>query len=120
MKTLTCREAGFDCDYVVEGETEEEILQKGQEHGKSVHGLKEEDCTPEVRDVALIAAAQRVEHYEIAAYGCAKTYARLLGYTEVEELLEASQEEEGSADKKLTELAEAINAEALEPAEAED
>jgi predicted small metal-binding protein len=50
MKTLSCREAGFDCDYVVEGETEEEILQKGQEHGKNVHGLKEEDCTPEFKE----------------------------------------------------------------------
>ena len=87
------------------------------EEGKEVI---EEDCTPEVRDVALIAAAQRVEHYEIAAYGCAKTYARLLGYREVEELLQASEDEEGAADKKLTELAEAINAEALEPAEAEE
>ncbi len=84
------------------------------EEGKEVI---EEDCTPEVRDVALIAAAQRVEHYEIAAYGCAKTYARLLGYTKVAELLEASEVEESSADKKLTKLAEAINAEAMEPAE---
>ncbi len=86
------------------------------EEGKEVI---EEDCTPEVRDVALIAAAQRVEHYEIAAYGCAKTYARLLGYTEVAELLEATEEEESAADEKLTSLADAINADALEPAEAE-
>jgi Predicted small metal-binding protein len=50
MKTLTCREAGFDCDYVVEGETEEEILQKGAEHGKSAHGLTKEDCTPEFKE----------------------------------------------------------------------
>lgn len=50
MKTLTCREAGFDCDYVVEGETEEEILQKGAEHGMTSHGLKKEDCTPEFKE----------------------------------------------------------------------
>ena len=87
------------------------------EEGKEVI---EEDCTPEVRDVALIASAQRVEHYEIAAYGCAKTYARLLGFIEAEELLEATQEEESAADEKLTSLAKAINAEALEPAEIED
>lgn len=87
------------------------------EEGKEVI---EEDCTPEVKDVALIAAAQRVEHYEIAAYGCAKTYARLLGYDEVMELLEATEEEESAADEKLTSLAEAINAEALEPAETEE
>jgi ferritin-like metal-binding protein YciE len=86
------------------------------EEGKEVI---EEDCTPEVRDVALIAAAQRVEHYEIAAYGCAKTYARLLGYKEVEQLLEETEEEEVNADQKLTGLAEEINAEALQPEEAE-
>ena len=49
MKTLSCREAGFDCNYLVEGETEEEILQKGQEHGMRDHGLKEQDCTPEFK-----------------------------------------------------------------------
>ena len=78
----------------------------------------EENCTNEVRDVALIAAAQRIEHCEIASYGCAKTYARLLGYTEVKELLEETEKEESAADKKLTSLAKAINAEAMEPAEA--
>jgi len=86
------------------------------EEGKEV---LEEDCTPEVRDVALIAAAQRVEHYEIAAYGCAKTYARLCGYDDVMELLEETLEEESAANEKLTGLAEEINAEALEPAEEE-
>lgn len=49
MKTLSCREAGFDCNYLVEGETEEEILQKGQEHGMRDHGLKDQDCTPEFK-----------------------------------------------------------------------
>ncbi len=87
------------------------------EEGKEI---MEEDCTPEVRDVALIAAAQKVEHYEIASYGCAKTYARLLGYTEVEELLEETQQEESAADEKLTALSEELNAEALEPAETEE
>lgn len=75
-----------------------------------------EDCTPEVRDVALIAAAQKVEHYEIASYGCAKTYARLLDYKEIEDLLNETEEEESAADEKLTELSETLNAEALEPA----
>jgi predicted small metal-binding protein len=50
MKTLSCREAGFDCDYVVQGETEEEILQKGAEHARMDHGLKEEDCTAEFKE----------------------------------------------------------------------
>ena len=91
----------------------EGLIEEGKE-------IMEEDCTPEVRDVALIAAAQKVEHYEIASYGCAKTYARLLGYSEVEELLEETQQEESSADEKLTALSEELNAEALETAETEE
>ena len=91
----------------------EGLIEEGKE-------IMEEDCTPEVRDVALIAAAQKVEHYEIASYGCAKTYARLLGYSEVEELLEETQQEESAADEKLTALSEELNAEALEPAETEE
>ncbi len=62
----------------------------------------------DVRDAALIAAAQRVEHYEMAAYGCVRTYARRLGYAEAEELLQATLDEEGSTDHKLTALAETI------------
>jgi ferritin-like metal-binding protein YciE len=87
---------------------------------KAVEGLIEEgketmekDAEPAVLDAALIAAAQRVEHYEIAGYGCARTYARLLGEEEAAELLQQTLDEEGETDKKLTELAEsAINAEA--------
>jgi ferritin-like metal-binding protein YciE len=66
-----------------------------------------------VKDAALIAAAQRVEHYEIAGYGCARTFANLLGEEEVAAMLQESLDEEGAADKKLTEIAEtAINVEA--------
>ena len=80
------------------------------EEGKEVI---EEDADPAVRDAALIAAAQRVEHYEMAGYGCVRTYARLLGYDEAADLLQETLDEEGAADKKLTKLAEAsINAEA--------
>jgi ferritin-like metal-binding protein YciE len=67
-----------------------------------------------VRDAALIAAAQRVEHYEIAGYGCARTFAKLLGYDDAAELLQATLDEEGNADKILTSIAENINVEALE------
>lgn len=91
----------------------EGLIEEGKE-------IMEEDCSPEVLDVALIAAAQKVEHYEIASYGCAKTYARLLGYSEIEELLEKTQQEESAADEKLTEISEELNAEALEPAETEE
>ncbi len=66
---------------------------------------------------ALIAAAQRVEHYEMAGYGCVRTFARLLGHEDATELLQTTLDEEGSADKKLTELAESIiNMEAVSPA----
>lgn len=61
----------------------------------------------DVRDAALIAAAQRVEHYEIAAYGTARTFAQRLGHSEVAELLQQNLDEEGATDKKLTGLAEA-------------
>lgn len=50
MKTLACREAGFDCDYIVTGETEEEIFKKGGEHAVKIHGMKEEDITPEFKE----------------------------------------------------------------------
>jgi ferritin-like metal-binding protein YciE len=66
----------------------------------------EEEGEPEVMDAALIAAAQKVEHYEIATYGCLRTYAQLLGYSQAEKLLEQTLQEEEAADKKLTELGE--------------
>lgn len=59
-----------------------------------------------VRDAALIAAAQRVEHYEMAGYGCARTFADRLGYDEASDLLQQTLDEEGDADHKLTKLAE--------------
>jgi ferritin-like metal-binding protein YciE len=86
---------------------------------KAMAGLVEEgseaigeDATPEAKDAMLIAAAQRVEHYEIAGYGCVKTYARLLGYEEAASLLEETLGEEVQTDEKLTEAAEAINVQA--------
>ena len=66
----------------------------------------------EVLDVGLISAAQRVEHYEIAAYGCVRTYASLLGEEEAAKLLEKTLSEEKETDKKLTKLSEKINVEA--------
>jgi ferritin-like metal-binding protein YciE len=75
------------------------------EEGKEV---MDEDAVPPVMDAAIISAAQRVEHYEIAGYGCARTYARTLGEDEAAELLQQTLDEEGETDKKLTELAENI------------
>ena len=67
-----------------------------------------EEAQPPVLDAALIAAAQRVEHYEMAGYGCVRTFARLLGYDDAAELLQETLDEEGAADERLTELAESI------------
>lgn len=58
------------------------------------------------KDAALIAAAQRVEHYEIAAYGAARSHAKILGYNEAANMLQRTLDEEGETDKKLTQLAE--------------
>lgn len=74
-----------------------------------------EDAQPEVRDAGLIAAAQRVEHYEMAGYGCVRTYAKLLGYKAAEKTLQKTLNEEGATDKKLTQLAERINVKAEAP-----
>ena len=74
----------------------------------------EEDGDDDVRDAGLISAAQRVEHYEIAGYGCARTYAELLRDTDGAELLQRTLDEEKATDKKLTELAGSINVEAEE------
>ena len=72
---------------------------------------------PDVQDAGIIAAAQRVEHYEIAAYGCARTYAELLQNRQAVDLLEQTLQEEKDADEKLTELAQQINVEAQSPEE---
>jgi ferritin-like metal-binding protein YciE len=70
----------------------------------------------DVRDAAIVAAAQRVEHYEIAVYGTARTFARMLGENEVVSLLEASLAEEKNADVKLTQIAEShVNRRAMIP-----
>jgi ferritin-like metal-binding protein YciE len=60
----------------------------------------------DVRDAVIIAACQKVEHYEIASYGCVRTYAKQLGLNDVAQLLQQTLDEEGNADKKLTTIAE--------------
>jgi ferritin-like metal-binding protein YciE len=75
--------------------------------------LMEEDPSEDVLDAGLIASAQKVEHYEIAAYGSVKAWAELLGQDEITSLLEETLQEEESADRKLSEIAEStVNAEA--------
>ena len=75
------------------------------EEGKEV---MEEDFDENAMDAGLIGAAQKVEHYEIAGYGTARTHAELLGYTKAAKLLQQTLDEEANTDKKLTQLAESI------------
>ena len=70
--------------------------------------LIEEDLDEDALDAGLIGAAQKVEHYEIAAYGTARTHAEMLGYRRVAKLLQQTLNEEGATDKKLTQLAESV------------
>jgi ferritin-like metal-binding protein YciE len=86
------------------------------EEGKKV---MEEDAVAPVLDAALIASAQKVEHYEIASYGCVCTYAEMLGYDQVHDLLGQNLDEEESTDQKLTALAENVINQAAEEAEVE-
>ena len=85
----------------------EGIIEEGQETMKEYNDS-------DVLDAALIAAAQRVEHYEMAAYGCVRTYANVLGLGDQEELLQQTLNEEGNTDHRLTQLAdEVVNIDAL-------
>jgi ferritin-like metal-binding protein YciE len=77
--------------------------------------LISEKPDPDVLDAGLIASAQHVEHYEMAGYGCARTYARILGYQDQAALLQTTLNEEGDTDKLLTTRAMgAINVDAVE------
>jgi ferritin-like metal-binding protein YciE len=102
----------------------EEIFQKlGKKGtGKTCEGMKgvleegseviQEIEKGPIRDAGLIAAAQRVEHYEIAGYGSVRSFAELLGKTDIVELLEQTLDEEKAADEKLTKISESVNQEA--------
>ncbi|HKV92461.1 MAG TPA: ferritin-like domain-containing protein [Candidatus Angelobacter sp.] len=79
---------------------------------KDAKDLLDEDAEPEVLDAGMIAGAQRVEHYEIAAYGTVRNYASLLGKNDWAQLLQQTLEEERETDVKLTQLAKRINLEA--------
>lgn len=76
----------------------EGLIEEGKE-------LMEEEADPEVLDVGLIGAAQKVEHYEIAGYGSARALAQLIGDSEGQKILQTTLDEEGATDKKLTDLA---------------
>lgn len=98
MQGLTAK--GKTCE-AIEG-----LLTEGDELSKDFAGS-------DALDAALISAAQKVEHYEMATYGCLRTWAKLLGHTEAAALLQETLDEEGATDEALTALAESgINAEA--------
>ena len=80
------------------------------EEGKEI---LEEDASPGAKDAMLIAAAQKVEHYEIATYGTLCTWAEILGLSQVKGLLQETLDEEKTTDEKLTKLASEINREAV-------
>ena len=83
----------------------ERLVEKGSD-------LIEEDFDPEAKDAGLIAAAQRVEHDEMAAYGTARTYTNILGDNKAASLLQETLDEEKETDLKLTGLSEKINVKA--------
>jgi ferritin-like metal-binding protein YciE len=79
----------------------EGLIEEGKE-------IMSEDLDENALDAGIIGAAQKVEHYEIAGYGTARTHAQLLGFNKVAKLLQQTLDEEGATDKKLTALAESI------------
>ena len=92
FKTLDFEPGGHKCNGM------EGLIAEGEE-------ILKEDMPGEVRDAALVAAAQRVEHYEMAGYGVASTYAEKLGHKDHADLLTETLEEEGATDRKLSRLA---------------
>lgn len=95
FKLLDLKPKGKKCE-AMEG-----LLEEGKE-------LMGEDAEPSVLDAGLIAAAQKVEHYEMASYGCLRTWARTLGHDRVADLLQETLDEEEQTDKLLTEIAEQL------------
>ena len=95
FEDLEARPKGKKC-VAMEG-----LIEEGKE-------MMSEDAEPPVMDAALIGAAQRVEHYEIAGYGCARTYARILGNERAAQLLQQTLDEEAETDKRLTHIAESM------------
>ena len=85
------------------------VLEEGSE-------VLEELEKSDLRDAALIGAAQRVEHYEMAGYGCVIEYATLLGHKDSAKLLQATLDEEKAADEKLGKIAQKVNSAALKQA----
>jgi ferritin-like metal-binding protein YciE len=116
--------AGFEGHFTQTKEHAARLEQIFEELGKEADGKKcqamqglikegkemiSEKASPEIKDIGLIAAAQRVEHYEIAGYGCVRTYAKILGHTDAAKALQATLDEEAATDRKLTVISEKLN-----------
>jgi ferritin-like metal-binding protein YciE len=99
FKQLGAKAKGKKCK-AMEG-----LIEEGKE-------IMEQDGDEAVLDAAMIGAAQKVEHYEIASYGTARTFAQILGLDDVADLLQETLDEEADTDKRLTEIAESANYEA--------
>ncbi|HEY6554990.1 MAG TPA: ferritin-like domain-containing protein [Vicinamibacteria bacterium] len=82
------------------------------EEGKEI--MEEEDALDNIKDLGLIAAAQKVEHYEIATYGCLRAWAEMLKEPKAVKLLQKTLDEETAADEKLTEISKGIEPEAMD------
>jgi ferritin-like metal-binding protein YciE len=83
------------------------LLEEGKE-------IMEEDALDNIKDLGLIAAAQKVEHYEMATYGCLRTWAEMLDEQKAVKLLQKTLDEEAAADEKLTQIAKLIKPEAVD------
>lgn len=81
------------------------LIEEGQE-------IMEEDMQEQIGDLAMIGAAQKVEHYEISGYGTVRTFAQAMGQREVAQLLDQTLKEEEATDKKLTQIAKTLYKEA--------
>ena len=107
-------QVGKSLDISLKGKTchaMEGLIEEGSE-------LLKEDVDPAILDAAMIGAAQRVEHYEIAGYGTARTFAEMLGHTDAAQLLQHTLDEEKDTDQFLTELAmTSVNVEAQNQSE---
>ena len=89
------------------------LLEEGEE-------IMKEDAPESVLDAGIIAAGQKVEHYEIATYGCLRDWAQLLGLNEAVDVLQETLDEEDETDKRLTEIAQSLNVEAMGEEEEEE
>ncbi|TWU01720.1 YciE/YciF ferroxidase family protein [Neorhodopirellula pilleata] len=130
IKSATCEKltAALE-DHLAETEKQiERVTQAFDETGKAAkaktceamkgliteaEGMLKEEAEAAVKDAVIIACAQKIEHYEIATYGTLCTWADALGYKNALKLLKQNIDEEEAADKKLSQLAKAINKDAL-------